>query len=160
MEPARPISSVPIDVEPQNPFGEQLRTKIRWRAQLGSRRYRQITTTPNQPPIRPVRSPGRAVRIPAIPALRNPSDERLRMKSCLQAQLRGRRYWQITTSLNRPTMCPARSPRPALRGRVISALRNPYGEAVAIKMLRHTQLPGRRYRQSPPLTNWTTRRPF
>ena len=44
------------------------------------------------PPRRPFRPLPPAVRIPAIPALRNPFDEAGASTICLLAQLRGRRY--------------------------------------------------------------------
>ena len=62
--PACPVLFVPIDVEPRNSSGERLRTKIRRRAPLRSRRRRQVTTSPNRPPARPARSPCPGVRAP------------------------------------------------------------------------------------------------
>ena len=45
MEPAGPILSVPINVEPRNPSGEQLRTKIEQRAHLELTTDRQDEVT-------------------------------------------------------------------------------------------------------------------
>ena len=95
MEPARPRLHIPINVEPQNPFGDELRSKIRRYAhQLCGGRYLQITSSPNRPKMCPVRGPRPALRMLAVRVLRHPSDLAGATITRLRTQLRGRRNWQ------------------------------------------------------------------
>ena len=102
--PARPALSVPVYVDPRKSSSQRLRMKIEPRAHLeltppearrpivgkpDRRGLQRMTTSPNRPPTCPARSPGRAVRLRAVPGLRNPFEEAGRTKNRRRAQLHG-----------------------------------------------------------------------
>ena len=65
---------------------------------------------------------------------RNPLGEQIRTQNRRRVQLRGRRYRQMTTSPNRPSRRPKRSPHRAVRIMSIPALRDSFGEHLRTKV--------------------------